>query len=286
MRRDLARLQALIPATEKVRLAAHADAIQKLEARIRASLPTDPTGPGVCATPAMPPMLTPLTGRMGGSTSVFTTLPGFDDYTPGEPNNRPHETAGRLHLALIKAAFACDLTRVATFTWASGTSWVAFPGNLDGADLRLGGTTTLASAPHHPVTHTDADDVRDWLTKIDTWYARQTSAALQEFDAQRDADGNRLLDNTVAVYASEGGEPMQHDQTNVPFLVFGGKNTRIQGGQLIKVTDGGLPSTPDHAATNRSTNDVWLALAPIFGVDLPTLGDPTQFSGPLPGLVG
>jgi hypothetical protein len=38
-------------------------------------------------------------------------------------------------------------------------------------------------------------------------------------------------------------------------------------------------------STNRPTNDVWLALAPIFGVDLPTLGAPTQFTGPLPELV-
>ena len=57
MRKDLARLQTLIPATEKVRLAAHADAIQKLEATIRASLPVDPTG--VCTMPAMPPASRP-----------------------------------------------------------------------------------------------------------------------------------------------------------------------------------------------------------------------------------
>ena len=128
-------------------------------------------------------------------------------------------------------------------------------------------------------------DLRDWLAKIDTWYARQTSQALQEFDAQRDADGNTLLDNTVAAYVSEGGDCLQHDQTNIPFLVFGGKNTRIRGGRFIKATGGSLPSTPDQTSTNRPTNDVWLALAPIFGVDLATLGAPIQFTGPLPDLV-
>jgi hypothetical protein len=283
MRKDLARLQTLIPATEKVRLAVHADAIQRLEATIRASLPMDPTG--VCATPATPPSFTPVKAGPPLSTSTFTTLPGFDHYTPNEPDNHPHETVGRLHLALIKAAFACDLTRVATFLWASGTSWVSFPGNLDGADLRLRGATTVASAPHHPPSHSQDPDLRDWLAKIDGWYARQTSLALQEFEAQRDADGNSLLDNTVAAYVSEGGDCLQHDQTNIPFLVFGGKNTRIRGGRFIKATGGSLPSTPDQMSTNRPTNDVWLALAPIFGVDLPTLGAPTQFTGPLPELV-
>src|SRR6185436_18573323 len=115
--------------------------------------------------------------------STFTTLRGFDHYVPNEPDNHPHETVGRLHLALIKAAFACDLTRVATFMWASGTSWVSFPGNLDGADLRAGGATTRDAAPYHPVCHTDMPDVRDWLAKIDAWYARQTSLALQDFEA-------------------------------------------------------------------------------------------------------
>jgi hypothetical protein len=161
-----------------------------------------------------------------------------------------------------------------------------FPGNLDGADLRLGGATTLVSAPHHAVADTNYPDTRPWLANVDTWYARQTSAALQAFDAQRDADGNTLLDNTVAAYVSEAGDSFAHNQSNVPFLVFGGKNTRIQGGKFIKATGGTLPSTQDGTSTNRPTNDVWLALAPIFGVDLPTLGDAKQYIGPLPGLVG
>ncbi len=285
MRSDLARLQTLIPATEKVRLAAHAEAIQKLEGTIRASLPIDPTSStGLCTVPATPPSFTTVRGA-SSSTSTFSTLSGLDYYTPNEPDNHPHEAAGRLHLALIQAAFACDLTRVATFMWASATSWVSFPGNLDGADLRLRGPTTVAAMPHHPPSHSEDADLRDWLAKIDAWYARQTSQALQSFDAQRDADGNTLLDNTVAAYVSEGGDPLQHDQSNVPFLVFGGKNTRIQGGKLIKAAGGSLKSTPDQTSGNRPTNDVWLALAPIFGVELAGLGAPKQFTGPLPDLV-
>jgi hypothetical protein len=78
-----------------------------------------------------------------------------------------------------------------------------------------------------------------------------------------------------------------HGQTDLPFAVFGGKNTRIQGGKLLKVTGGPLASIANGTTTgNRPTNDVWLALAPIFGVDLPSLGAAKQFTGPLPGLVG
>ena len=162
-----------------------------------------------------------------------------------------------------------------------GTSWVVFPGPFDGAPLPGG----LTAAPHHGIAHSADPLVNDWLAKIDTFYARETSQALQAFDAQRDADGNTLLDNTVATYVSEG-DALTHDESNVPFLVFGGKNTRIAGGTFIKATGGPLHSTPDGTPSgNRPTNDVWLALAPIFGVPLDGLGAPTQFTGPLPGLV-
>jgi hypothetical protein len=284
MRKDLARLQTLIPASEKDRLAAHADSILQVEAALRASLPTDPTG--VCTVPAMPPTFTPMRSAFFPNTSWHSTLEGLDYYTPGEPDNHPYQTVGRLHLALIKAAFACDLTRVATFMWAAGTSWVAFPGNLDGADLRMGGATTIAALTPYPMARVATPDVRDWMAKIDAWYARQTSEALQELAAQPDAAGNNLLDNTVAVYASEMADPLNYDQSNVPFLVFGGKNTRIQGGKLIRAAGGPLPSTPDGTTSgNRPTNDVWLALAPIFGVTLDGLGAPAQFTGPLGDLV-
>ena len=123
-----------------------------------------------------------------------------------------------------------------------------------------------------------------WLAQLDTWYATQSSAAIQALDQITDFDGNTLLDNTVVVYLSEIGRAYDHDQKNVPLLVFGGKNTRIKGGQYIKITDGPL-SGLENVSGNRPWNDLWLALAPIFGVNLTSLGNSMQSTGPLPGLV-
>lgn len=129
-----------------------------------------------------------------------------------------------------------------------------------------------------------------WLAQIDRFYSDQTSQALQEFAAATDIDGNALLDNTVIPYVSELGRRWDHNQMNVPFLVFGGKNTRIKGGTFLKVTGGPLllqtNLTSQGGTGNRPLNDAWLALAPIFGVTLSSLGDPSQYIGPLPGLVG
>jgi hypothetical protein len=281
MRGDLARLRTLIPASEKARLDQHAAAIQQLEATIRASLPVGPGG--TCAVPAVPPMFNPAVPPRGPNETVSTTLAGLDYYTPNQPDSHPHQAVGRLHLALIKAAFACDLTRVATFSWASGTSWVLFPGPFDGAPL----PNNLAAATHHNMADASDAATDPWLAKVDAFYARETAQALQEFDAQADSDGNTLLDNTVAAYVSEGSQMPGHGYTDIPFAVFGGKNTRVQGGKFLKVKDGPLRSAADGTTTgNRPTNDVWLALAPVFGVELAGLGAASQFTGPLPGLVG
>lgn len=281
MRADLQRLNTLIPASEKPKLLLHADAIQSLEVSLRRTLAT-PAG-AVCAVPPMPPSISqvPAPKPLYGS---VTTLSGFDYYTPGDATSHPHEIVGRLHLSLIKAAFLCDLARVATFSWSSGTSWVSFPGTFDGATL----PGAPLSSPHNPPLSADPatnPGATAWWTAIDHYYSAQTALAIQEFASATDIDGNTLLDNTVIPYISELARRWDHNQQNVPFLVFGGANTRINGGTFLKVTDGPLGSQTGSSTGNRPVNDAWLALAPIFGVTLPGLGAPAQYTGPLPGLV-
>ncbi len=281
MRSDLARLSTLIPSSEKGKLLAHADAIQALEASLRSSAAVLPGA--ACTVPAAPPMI--LQNGAGASGSLApqggTRLTGCDYYNAADPTSHPHQVVGRLHLSIIKAAFLCDLARVATFDWSSGTSWVVFPGTFDGATLPGG----AVSSPHSPPLDASDPATAAWWAAIDRFYSDQTSQAVQEFDAATDIDGSTLLDNTVVLYVSEVGRRWGHNQQNVPFLVFGGKNTRIQGGTFLKVADGPLGTQTGGLTGNRPVNDAWLALAPIFGVNLATLGSPAQFTGALPGLV-
>jgi hypothetical protein len=286
IRNDLKRLRTLAPSSEASKIDAHADAIQKLEASIQASLGTAGTGGmsstgSVCVKPSTPPSFAE-TGVVQSSLAPAggSKLSGVDYYLPNDANDHPHQTLGRLQLSLIKTAFACDLVRVSTFMWSAGTNHVVFPATFNGVS-RGGG----ASSPHHPPSHDTATANQNWLMAIDTWYAQQSAAAIQEFADLTDLDGNKLLDNTVIVYLTEVARAYDHDFRNVPYLVFGGKNTRIQGGKFIKVTGGPLPNVNDGTG-NRPTNDVWLALAPIFGVTLNSLGNNSQYTGPLAGLVG
>jgi hypothetical protein len=290
MRSDLARMQSLVPASEKPKLDVHASAIQQLESSIRATLGPGNTG-STCTKPAAPAYFTQ--SGMGASSSSGlapaggSKLSGVDYYLSNDPNNHPHQALGQAHLSLIRAAFACDLVRTSTFMWSSGTNWVVFPGTFNGATIK----GNLQSTPHHPPSHSDPTGdtmTRDWLTQINLFYSQQTATALQAFDSTTDIDGNTLLDNTIVVYVTEVARAWDHNQMGVPLLVFGGKNTRLKGGTFVKVTNGPLPMQTGVGTSggtgNRPFNDFWLALAPVFGVTLTSLGNSNQFTGPLPGV--
>lgn len=290
MRSDLARMQSLVPASEKPKLDVHATAIQQLESSIRTTLGPADTG-STCTKPAAPAYFTQ--SGMGASTSSGlapaggSKLSGVDYYLSNDPTNHPHQALGQAHLSLIRAAFACDLVRTSTFMWSSGTNWVVFPGTFNGATIK----GNLQSTPHHPPSHSDPTGdtmTRDWLNQINLFYSQQTATALQAFDSTTDIDGNTLLDNTIVVYVTEVARAWDHNQMGVPLLVFGGKNTRLKGGTFVKVTNGSLPMQTGVGTSggtgNRPFNDFWLALAPVFGVTLTSLGNSNQFTGPLSGV--
>ncbi len=284
MKGDMARLRTLVPAGETSKLDVYGESIRQLESSLSAGLM-----PGTCPQQPAPPAAIKNVNAGTGAT-VFngqnlgnaggSKLSGADYYDPTDPANHPHALLGMQQLQLMQAAFSCDLARVGTFMWSAGTNWVVFPSPFQGAALANG----APSSPEHPPSHTTDASTMAWIAQIDQWYAAQTASALQQFDATTDFDGNTLLDNTVVVYLSEVARAYDHDQRNVPYLVFGGKNTGINGGQFIKITGGALIDS-NQGYNNRPTNDAWLALAPIFGVNLPSLGGPTQSTGPLPGLV-
>ena len=279
-RSDLKRLRGLVPSNERARLDSHADAIQQVEATVRQNLSA--ISP-VCTLPAQPPMFPEAASQVGHGPAVSVgRLAGVDYYDPADPNNHPHQVLGQTHLALIKAAFLCDLTRVATFSWSSATSQVLFPASMGGATLQ----SVASPVPHYEPLSSNTPDALAWWAAIDLFYAQQSSMAIQSLAAAADIDGNSLLDNTVVVYVTAESRRWDHMQKNVPLAVFGGRNTGLRGGTFLEITGGPLPSLNSSAASNRPFNDFWLALASAFGVDLGTLGAPTQYTGPLAGVFG
>jgi len=250
--RDLARLRALAPGSSRENLDAHEAAIRELELE----LDQDPYEPAACGVASPPPNI-PISSYVD---------PYSSSHVVAERDDLKHDRIAQLHFALIKAAFRCDITRVITFQFSPGTNHVSF-GDLWPPNPAL-------FKVHHTTSHDpDTADTLEFLTRVDIWYAQRVSKLLGELATLTDSTGAPVLDTTLVPYVTEVGA-RYHNWDNMPFLLFGGKDTQLRGNQVW--TNGGRGL--------RSTNDLWMACAPYYGISGFTLGDSDQHTTPITGL--
>jgi hypothetical protein len=252
-RRDLARLRKLAPASQLGALDAHEAAIRELERE----LDVDPTDPVTCGVSSVPEEIHII---------AYEGDPNAGDHVVPERDDVKHGRIAELHFALVKAAFACDLTRVVTFQFSPGTNHVSF-GDLWPPNPGL-------FKVHHSTSHDpDTPDTLEFLTRVEEWYARKVSAFLQDLAGATDLGGHSILRSTLVPYVTEVGA-RYHNWDKMPFLLFGGEDTGLRGN---RVWDNGGRGA-------RSTNDLWLACGKSLGVEGFTIGEPDQYSVPLEGL--
>jgi hypothetical protein len=255
--RDLGRLRTLAPASSREQLDAHEEAIRALELELDA----DPSDPASCGIAEEPETVNVSTHQDSGAGSY----PG--DHTTEERDDVKHDRIAQLHFSVLKAAFRCDLTRVATFQFSPGTNHVSF-GDLWPPD-------PSAFKIHHTTSHDpDSPDMLEFLTRVEEWYAQRVSGFLTELAMTQDLSGASLLDSTLVPYVTEVGA-RYHNWDNVPFVLFGGAGTGLIGNQ-VWTSPGG----------QRSTNDMWMACARAFGLPDFTLGDSDLHTTALTGLFG
>ncbi len=237
IRADLKRLRAVAPASARERFDAHESAIRGLEV----GLDQSHAALAGCSAEA---------AAVGADVEVR--------------NFRDVATVGAQHLAIIRVVFACDLSRVVSYSWSPGVSGLVFEGIPEG---------TTDSFAHHPQTHGNLEDpdLQLRLAGVDRWYSEQTASFIQALESTPEADGTSLLSNTLILYVNEVAAG-DHSYTNMPLVVFGGPGV-------------GLRAPGIRAYEGRSTNDLWLSVARQFKVALPGLGHPDQYSGPLEGLL-
>jgi hypothetical protein len=247
--RELDRLKSLGPASERDKIDGHAAAVRKLEAQLSDQI----AGRGItrdCSLPSLPEAS--LTGKDGD------TLAG--DYGEPETNTSDettHEAVGKAHAAIIRAAFACDLIRVATFQWSPGTNHVSFKG-LDPND-----PDTIWM--HHPLSHRIGEAsfyngsrpgehayVWDAMVNANRWYFQKTADIVNEFRLELDPldpTGGSLLDRTVIPMITEVAEAA-HTREGHAAVVFGGGKLGMQGGQ--------------YRGVSGIHNQLWVTLAQAF----------------------
>ena len=270
---ELGHIRSLAPASERDKIDIHADAIRKLEQQLSAR----GGDPASCRLPeqAAAELIAPTGSRsdVGNAASLVDESPLLAEL-------------GMRHTDVIRAAFQCDLLRVATFQWASAVNKVAFKGLKPG--------DPEGSYRHHPLSHqvsgrvdplpssTESRDVIAFLANVHTWFNEKTAAIVKSFKEATDGLGNPLLDTTIIPFVTDTADAT-HRRSPLPSLIFGGRALGMQGGQYQN-----FESSP------RPHNDVWLSIAQAYFPDaenvlVPLAAEtfaqyPTSFTGPIPDL--
>jgi hypothetical protein len=138
---ELQRLKQIAPAGEGSKIDLHAEAIRNVEEQLAVQIEQGTISVG-CEPPTPPD--SSLMGENSGRNG---------DYGRAETNaadDQLHEQIGKAHAGIIKAAFQCDLMRVATFQWSPGTNHVSFAGQYP--------DNPNAIYMHHPLSHVNLSD--------------------------------------------------------------------------------------------------------------------------------
>jgi hypothetical protein len=249
-RRELARLRTLAPAGERVKIDAHADAIRKVETVLSAQIAT--TGTGACTIPAAPQAsLQAKTGSM----SVLKPVGQLP--TAANDDSESIEQIGKAFMAVIRAAFQCDVIRVATFQWTSASSAAAFKGLYPGDPT----ANVIYFAARHQITMTNdvlvapptspyLRDIVEYLANVLTWFNQKTADILVDLKGATDVFGGNLLRHTVIPYVTDIACATDVASPK-PALIFGGSALGMRGGQSLNVS-------------NRPQNDLWATIAQAY----------------------
>lgn len=225
------RLDKRLGAADRARLEAHLQGVAELEKKVAAL-------PPLCEKPMKP-------------------VEANVDVNEKEPL----VTVSAVMAELVRYAFRCDITRVASILFAEGA------GNTIFTDLGF-------DTAHHWYTHDDNPDVQNKQVHEGVVYAMERFAYLLEtFKNEPDGPGANLLDNTAIFCSSDCSEGISHSVDDQPMIVAG-----RGGGKLTH------PGFHYRSKTGENPTDVLLSLRQVFDESATEVGseDPrstTPFAG-------
>ncbi len=229
---DLGTFRSRLGAADRVRADAQLEAIRTLEERLTA--PVSDSATLACAAP-----------------TLSAGIP-----VDGDPQGLFVPAKARAQLDLILSAFACDLTRIATF----------YLETQNDRTIEANFAPANAGATWHNVSHkSDGPGYRAFV-RCQRWAYEQVAAFADRLKAIPEGDGT-MLDNTLILVVSELGAA--HDLSSYIWYSLGGKNLGVRGGRLLDLK----------GASH------WKLLNSVMNLfDVP--GDFGQIAGPLPGYPG
>ncbi len=224
VRDDARRLRARLGAADRARLDAHLTALSELRGQIL----------------ALPPKLTSSCQKVPAPESTNADVNGVEQL----------ETVSKIFSDLLALAFACDLTRVASFQFTGSVGGQVFA-QLGHADNQ------------HALTHDSAkqNEVHDSVV----FTMKQLAYLLQKLAGSIEGEGN-LLDNCCILCTSDVAEGLVHSVTDYPIVVAG------RAGGFLK-----FPGI-HHRGSGQNTSDVLLTCLQAVGTGLTSVGKDSGFS--------
>lgn len=236
LKTEITTLQTMTSSGEKPILDVHLDSLRELEKQLTQSATAAGTA---CAAPVQT-----------GITKGQFVAEGVSD----------PRLAAKLQLDLLYQAINCDLSRVATFQWATSVETTALYNWVPGFNA--------APDMHHGYQHEhESPEQEAAFQQIQTWYADQMAGFVARLKATSEGGGS-ILDNSVVMITSEFSNGT-HVHSPLPMFLVG-----RAGGAFQK-----MGQTVD--AKWVAHNDLLLSLANAMGVPLTTIGEASLVSGPL-----
>jgi len=223
-----------------------------------------------------------LAGQGTGRVCMPPTAPA----SGGTDNDARFHAVSLADMQLIKTAFQCDLTRVASLTFGWGNSDIHFSKVLPNASSMVGTTNTEG---YHNISHNGGGDTHDQAQfAIDKYFCSVVNGLLMDMKATPDdLNGGNMLDNTLVVFWNECSVGNPHDTKDMPTLLFGGKFLKMNGGRYFDYSSLNNGSGRFMSDFWVQTSKAWAQAAGVTGyTPLSSYGAPMWNTGTLDGIYG
>jgi len=174
----------------------------------------------------------------------------------------------------LAQAFACDLTRFASFQLASTDDARAMPyaglpaSALDSGDMHV----TAHDTQSHPLL----------TAQCHGYYASVVARFAKALDAIPEGNGT-VLDHTCILWIGNMHDSWDHTNSNVGCMLIGGANGYFRTGRYLAYNPLSTDSNDPPTAQMTAHNHLLVSILNAFGLTDQTFGDPS-FAGPLTNL--
>lgn len=188
-----------------------------------------------------------LEQRIERADRMETPVPDFAKPTAVPSDYREHI---RILYDLMALAFQTDTTRIATFMVAHDGSNRSYPfiGVPEG---------------HHDLSHHGGNaDKKSKIARINRFHLEQFAYVLERMQSMKEGSGT-LLDRCMIIYGSGLSDGNAHSHVNLPVLLAGGGNGRLQPGRHVRLQ------------TETPMNNLYLSMLDVMGAKVARFGDST-----------